>query len=119
LVREATLRTKDQLKLLYIPSLECADKELDTASMISRGEPTTFYGDMKKLGEGASGQVYLATDRRTHEKVAIKIAPSSDLTNLKQEIALQKLSSHPCIVSYKETYLHKDQLWVWKRASSC
>lgn len=67
---------------------------------------------MRKLGEGASGTVYLATDRRTGNKVAIKMAPASDLANLKTEIAIQKLSVHSSIVSYIETYLHKDQLWV-------
>lgn len=80
--------------------------------MMSTGDPTTLFTDMKKVGEGASGQVYLGTDRRTGEKVAIKIAPASDLSNLKQEIALQKMSIHPSIVSYKETYIHRDQLWI-------
>lgn len=87
--------------------------------MISRGDPVMMFSDMKKLGEGASGQVYLGTDRRTGEKVAIKVAPASDLANLKQEIALQKMSTHPCIVSYKETYLSKEQLWVRHAPCSC
>ena len=70
---------------------------------------------MKKLGEGASGTVYLGSDRRTGQKVAIKMAPVTDLANLKTEIAIQKLSAHPSIVSYIETYVHKEQLWVSRR----
>lgn len=80
--------------------------------MIKDGDPSTVYTDMKKVGEGASGQVFLAIDKRSGERVAVKIAPASDLANLKQEIALQKLSVHPSIVSYKETYMQRDQLWV-------
>lgn len=89
-----------------------AEKELDSASFMSRGDPTLLYADLRKLGEGASGQVFLGTDRSSGEKVALKVAPASDLANLKQEIALQKMSTHPCIVSYKQTFLYKDQLWV-------
>jgi hypothetical protein len=95
-----------------LPKKTSLEKELDTASMITAGDPVPLFADLKKLGEGASGQVYLGTDRRTGEKVAIKVAPASDLANLKQEIALQKMSSHPCIVSYQETFLSRDQLWV-------
>jgi len=95
-----------------LPKKTILEKELDTASMITPGDPVPLFADLKKLGEGASGQVYLGTDRRTGEKVAIKVAPASDLANLKQEIALQKMSSHPCIVSYQETFLSRDQLWV-------
>jgi hypothetical protein len=52
------------------------------------------------------------TDRRDKSRVALKVAPASDLANLKTEIAIQKLSQHPNIVAYKETYLVKDQLWI-------
>lgn len=95
-----------------IPKKSEFEKALDDASLINKGDPTALYGNMKKLGEGASGTVYLAIDNRTKEKVAIKMAPASDLANLKTEIAIQKLSAHPSIVSYKETYLQKDQLWI-------
>lgn len=95
-----------------LPTKGDLEKDLETASLISKGDPTTFFFDLKKLGEGASGQVYLGKDKRTGEQLAIKVAPASDLANLKQEIALQKLSAHPSIVGYKETYLNKDQLWI-------
>lgn len=97
-----------------LPKKASFEKDLETASLITRGDPTTIFFDLKKLGEGASGQVYLGSDRRSPaaEKVAIKVAPVSDLANLKQEIALQKMSAHPCIVGYKETFLSKEQLWV-------
>jgi hypothetical protein len=89
-----------------------AERELDQASLFSKGDPSALFEGMRKLGEGASGTVFLGTDRRTGAKVAIKQAAVSDLANLKTEIAIQKLSAHPCIVSYLETYLHREQLWV-------
>ncbi len=56
--------------------------------------------------------MYLAKDMRTDELVAIKLCSASDIENLKNEIALQRLSAHDCIVGYKETYMAKEQLWV-------
>jgi Protein kinase domain/P21-Rho-binding domain len=95
-----------------LPTKGDLERDLETASLITKGDPTTLFFDLKKLGEGASGQVYLGRDKRTGDQLAIKVAPSSDLANLKQEIALQKLSAHPSIVGYKETFLNKDQLWI-------
>ena len=82
-----------------------------------------FKGINQRLGEGASGAMYLifflchrssykATDTRDGKKVAIKVCPASDLDNLKNELALQRMSKHPNIVSLYECYLWRDQLWV-------
>ena len=100
------------------PSCPHAERELDQAALINKGDPNAYFESLKKLGEGASGTVYLATDRRTGAKVAIKMAPATDLANLKTEIAIQKLSAHPSVVSYIETYLCKDQLWVRARSAA-
>lgn len=95
-----------------LPTKAALERDFDQASLITAGDPSGVYTGMRKLGEGASGTVYLATDSRTRQKVAIKIAPASDLANLKTEIAIQKMSAHPCVVSYLETYLLRDQLWI-------
>jgi hypothetical protein len=60
----------------------------------------------------AGGVVYLAKDLRTGNFVALKLAPVSDLANLKNEIALQRLCAHECIVSCLDTYITSDHLWV-------
>ena len=65
-----------------------------------------------KLGEGASGIVRLGVERATGRRVAIKVAPSSDLANLKNETALLAMSEHPDIVSLIATYLWEDKLWI-------
>ena len=94
------------------------------AARINPEDPTRLFQSVKRLGEGAGGKVYLAKDLRTDELVAIKLCPATDLDNLKNEIALQRLSAHECVVAYKETYMTKDQLWVrWPlpccRVSAC
>lgn len=77
-------------------------------------DPTTLFKleEGQKLGEGASGVVRLGVDKRTGNKVAIKIAPATDMANLSNEIALQAMSAHSSIVSLVGVYLHKDQVWV-------
>jgi len=95
-----------------LPSKLTLEKELDNASLISNDDPTLRYKDLRKVGEGASGTVYLGIDTRNGSQVAIKVAPASDLVNLKNEIALQKISKHANIVGYVETYLYRDQLWI-------
>jgi p21-activated kinase 1 len=85
---------------------------LEQASLISQQDPTPLFRDLRKLGEGASGTVYLGTDVRSGKLVAIKVAPASDLANLKTEIAIQKLSVHESIVAYVETFMHDEQLWI-------
>lgn len=82
------------------------------ASKINDGDPSKIFKGLTRLGEGASGTVYLATDTRTGQQVAIKMSDASDLANLKHEIALQSLSKHDNIVRYIETYIHSRHLWI-------
>ena len=95
-----------------LPKKTSLAADMETAAFITPGDPVAIFSDLHKLGEGASGQVFLGTDARSREKVAIKVAPATELAALKQEIALQKMCAHPCVVGYKETFLAKDQLWV-------
>jgi serine/threonine protein kinase len=95
-----------------LPKKSQFERDVADASLITKGDPANYFSDLKKLGEGASGTVYLGTDRRNGAKVAIKVAPMSDLTNLKNEIGIQKLTQHPNCVQYLETFIHKEQLWI-------
>lgn len=96
-----------------LPTRQSLDARLTEAGAINTSiNPATVYSDLKKLGEGASGQVYLGKDVRNGRLVAIKVAPKAEMANLQNEIALQRLSSHANIVSYLETYLHGDSLWI-------
>lgn len=96
-----------------LPRRDDLEREVHEASVITRGDPTQVFSGLHKLGEGASGTVYLAQDKRDNTFVAIKTAPLSDLANLKNEIAIQKLSDHPSIVSVKDTYISSREKKLW------
>ena len=81
-----------------------------------------FVNINKRLGEGASGTVYelrrgimfryKGTDAKTKERIALKVAPASDIKNLKNELALQRMCHHENIVALRDCFLWNDKLWV-------
>lgn len=86
-------------------------------SICSEGDPTELYKDLVKIGQGASGGVYIAheTQSRPSKTVAIKQMnleqqPKKEL--IINEILVMKGSKHPNIVNYIDLYLLKGDLWV-------
>ncbi|KAG0288831.1 Protein kinase, partial [Dissophora globulifera] len=85
-------------------------------SVVSSGDPSTLYSKIKKVGQGASGSVYVAKHLTTNTKVAIKqmdlsMQPRKEL--VVNEILVMKESSNPNIVNYLDSFLVKNQeLWV-------
>lgn len=76
------------------------------------GDPTAYYQQTKKVGEGAAGAVYLATDRQTGKPVAIK---SMNVTQqnrplIATEIQIMKTSSHPNVVSFIDAFLQDQRI---------
>ncbi|KAL6308798.1 kinase-like domain-containing protein [Sparassis latifolia] len=85
-------------------------------SVVSEDDPKTMYSKIRKVGQGASGHVYVAKTLATGKKVAIK---EMDLSNqprkelIVNEILVMKESQHPNIVNFLEAYLVKsNELWV-------
>jgi len=100
-------------------------------SVVSSGDPNTSYTKIKKVGQGASGSVYVArytnpiplrtkmangTQIVQGHKVAIK---QMDLANqprkelIVNEILVMKESQHPNIVNFLDSYLVRgNELWV-------
>ncbi|TFK50606.1 Pkinase-domain-containing protein [Heliocybe sulcata] len=85
-------------------------------SVVSDDDPKTLYSKIKKVGQGASGHVYVAKTLATGKKVAIK---EMDLSHqprkelIVNEILVMKESQHPNIVNFLESYLVKSaELWV-------
>ena len=95
-----------------MPTRQTLQRNVLKAIQIGTVDPSKIIRKEKKLGEGAGGVVYVATDLRTNEKIAVKISPLSDLENIKNEIAMHALSQHPNIVEYKETFAHQESLWI-------
>ena len=100
--------------------------------VVTRQDPSTSYSKQKKIGQGASGSVYVAKilpsatsevahkiyrDHGAKSQVAIK---TMDLRNqprkelIVNEIIVMKESSHPNIVNYLDAFLMEgnNELWV-------
>lgn len=90
------------------------EKSTSLQDLLSNDDPNTIYGNQKKIGEGAAGEVFSAFDNRSGQKVAIKKMPlnAQNMKLLVTEIAIMKSSSHPNIVQYFDSYLLGEQIWV-------
>ena len=99
--------------------------------VVSKEAPLTSYNKQKKIGQGASGSVYVARVRENatsrdaravlaqqgpRAQVAIK---QMDLRNqprkelIVNEIVVMKDSKHPNIVNFIEAFLPEDQVELW------
>lgn len=80
------------------------------------GNPNEFYKDLRKIGQGASGGVYIAHSVNASNKVVaikqmnLEQQPKKEL--IINEILVMKGSKHPNIVNYIDSYLLKGELWV-------
>ncbi|KAH8915532.1 Pkinase-domain-containing protein [Atractiella rhizophila] len=84
-------------------------------SICSTSDPNSLYQKSKKVGQGASGSVYVAKSLSTGKKVAIKQMdlhhqPRKEL--IVTEILVMKESQHPNIVNFLDSFLVKHELWV-------
>ncbi|KAJ3407341.1 Protein kinase [Chytriomyces hyalinus] len=86
--------------------------------IVTPGDPTFSYQQVKPLGKGASGTVYLchAVTKPRHPFVAIKHMDLR-LQNRKELIVneimvMKECGSHPNIVTYLDAYLVHNYLWV-------
>lgn len=85
-------------------------------SVVNPIDPNTLYSKIKKVGQGASGNVYVAKTLATGQRVAIKTMDLSQQPRkelIVNEILVMKESQHPNIVNFLESYLVKNnELWV-------
>lgn len=85
-------------------------------TIVSVGNPRNKYSTFEKIGQGASGTVYTASELTTGNEVAIKMMnlsqqPKKDL--IINEILVMRENSHKNIVNFKDSYLvGHDELWV-------
>ncbi|KAJ3261946.1 Protein kinase [Chytriomyces hyalinus] len=106
-------REKDA-RLSKMPESMVMDK---LRSIVTPGDPNLIYRKVKKVGEGASGKVYLARNIAdpSASTVAIKEMllskqPRKDL--LVNEIMIMKECVHPNIVKYMDSFLVGPDLWL-------
>ena len=84
-------------------------------AICTTGDPMKRYKNLNKIGQGASGGVYTATEVGTNKCVAIKQMnleqqPKKDL--IINEILVMKDSKHKNIVNFMDSYLRQGDLWV-------
>eukprot|EP01116_Phalansterium_solitarium_P005422 TRINITY_DN1702_c0_g1_i2.p1 TRINITY_DN1702_c0_g1~~TRINITY_DN1702_c0_g1_i2.p1 ORF type:complete len:374 (-),score=126.83 TRINITY_DN1702_c0_g1_i2:402-1523(-) len=84
------------------------------AELVKRDDPNLVYSELDKIGEGAAGEVFVATHMPTGKRVAIKKMELNG-DNIKlviTEIGMMQTSRHANIVEYLDAYLVGQQLWV-------
>ncbi|KAI8799360.1 kinase-like domain-containing protein [Cladochytrium replicatum] len=108
----STPKKKKDPRLSTMTDAQVMDK---LRSVVSKGDPTTMYTKIKKVGQGASGSVYFAKDNRNGEQVAIKqmdLAAQPRKELIVNEILIMKESQHPNIVNFRDAYLLRGDLWI-------
>ncbi|KAH8114861.1 Pkinase-domain-containing protein [Phellopilus nigrolimitatus] len=85
-------------------------------SVVNPDDPKLLYSKIKKIGQGASGHVFVAKMLPTGKKVAIKemdLARQPRIELIVNEILVMKESQHPNIVNFLDSYLvRNNELWV-------
>jgi len=91
-----------------------SERPLTLDQLVSQEDPTQLFMDMKKIGEGAAGEVFVATSRSDGKKVAVKkmALNGESLKLLITEISIMKSSHHDNVVDYIASYIVEEQLWV-------
>ncbi|WWD00271.1 hypothetical protein V866_007180 [Kwoniella sp. B9012] len=85
-------------------------------SVVSAEDPAQLYSKIKKVGQGASGMVFVAKALTSGKKVAIKQMdlqqqPRKEL--IVNEIIVMKESQHPNVVNFLDAFLVRNsELWV-------
>ncbi|XP_076435822.1 LOW QUALITY PROTEIN: serine/threonine-protein kinase PAK 3-like [Babylonia areolata] len=84
-------------------------------TIVSIGDPNRKYTKMEKIGQGATGTVYIAIEVATGREVAIKTMnlsqqPKKEL--IINEIIVMKENQNANIVNYLDSYLVGEELWV-------
>ncbi|XP_053312683.1 serine/threonine-protein kinase PAK 1 [Spea bombifrons] len=106
---------KSAEKLKKKPKMTDEEILVKLRSIVSIGDPKKKYTRFEKIGQGASGTVYIAVDVATGQEVAIKQMnlqqqPKKEL--IINEILVMRENKNPNIVNYLDSYLVGDELWV-------
>lgn len=85
------------------------------ATVVTPGDPRTFLDDFTKIGEGSTGVVYTAVDRKNGHKMAVKkmdLRKQQRRELLFNEVVIMREYHHPNVVDMYDSFLVGDELWV-------
>lgn len=105
---------KDEVKDVSTP-LPSQEKEKTLKDVVGSSSNKDLYKDPKKIGEGSTGDVFVARSVKTDELVAIKMIQinADNVKLLCAEIEIMKDSKHPNIVGFIDAFIVDDNyLWV-------
>eukprot|EP01094_Clydonella_sp_ATCC50884_P030526 TRINITY_DN99_c1_g1_i3.p1 TRINITY_DN99_c1_g1~~TRINITY_DN99_c1_g1_i3.p1 ORF type:complete len:420 (-),score=141.45 TRINITY_DN99_c1_g1_i3:178-1437(-) len=90
------------------------EKQVSLSDLICHDDPQQRFTNMKKIGEGAAGEVFFAKDTVSGKDVAIKKMQLSaqNMKLLVTEIGIMKDSHHENITAYFDSYIVDNDLWV-------
>jgi serine/threonine protein kinase len=92
------------------------DSPMDELDFRRDIDPNTMYELVTLLGEGSYGAVYSGRTRNPgrQDEVAIKIIPDADddLSSLWREIRFLQVLRSPFVVSFIESLLYDNELWL-------
>jgi len=83
--------------------------------LLSNDDPTKIYGSLEQIGRGGLADVYKAIDRRTNEKIALKImkVTARNFGFLIPELINHKATHHYNVVDFKDAYFLADRQELW------
>lgn len=89
---------------------------LSTDNISRKGDPSLKYSVGEVLGEGSYGTVYRGISLSSKVEFAVKILPfeadGGNLSNISKEIAMLKNLRSPFVVSFHESYIYDNEMWI-------
>jgi serine/threonine protein kinase len=88
---------------------------MELQAICTDADPTRLYGNLVKIDQGASADIYTADQVGTNLSVAIKrlyLDKQPQKDRIIDEILLMRSSRHPNIVNYIDSFLYKNDIWV-------
>ncbi|XP_044020905.1 serine/threonine-protein kinase PAK mbt isoform X2 [Aphidius gifuensis] len=85
------------------------------ATVVGPGDPREHLDNFLKIGEGSTGTVCIATDKKKNRQVAVKkmdLRKQQRRELLFNEVVIMRDYHHPNIVEMYDSFLVDDELWV-------
>lgn len=81
---------------------------------IHNKDPRTVFGQLRQIGQGASGSVYEAINSDGRKVALKKVKPEgkAEVDSLEMEIRMMCCTRHPNLIKCQETYNYSGYMWI-------